>query len=437
VAILGRSGLRSSVALSPIALLILAVASCGIERSTPSDPTWEAIHDTIDGTVVVRTVSGSVWGDTATLMPEVTIGVLDGPEEYMFAGIRAVTPGPDGTIYVSDPRVPALRAYNPDGTHRATFGREGSGPGEYRRPDGGLGVLSDGRVLLRDPANARINVYSPQGEPLDTWRIRGGAFTSRRMVTDTADNAYTMILLDFEDDNLEFRSGLLQIHPDGTEGDTLEAPDSGFEDIEVMATFEGSVMVDWVPFTPREHSTLSPLGYFIQGVSTEYAFTLHRSSEPPLRIEREFRPVPVLDAESGEEEARITRDMRTTDPTWRWNGPSIPDRKPPYRRIYAGEHGRIWVLLHQEGYEVDDPGFDPTDPQAVPHRWREPILFDVFEADGRYLGPVRAPTGLAQSPAPFFSGDRVWGVVRDELDVQRVVRFRVEHPAGASSNERR
>jgi hypothetical protein len=428
-------GLASGSVVLTFSLLLLSVASCGTGTRASSNPDWEAVRDTIDGTVVVRTVRGSVWGDTATLVAEVSIGVLDGAEEYMFAGIRAVTPGPDGTIYVSDPQVPALRSYNPDGTHRATFGREGSGPGEYRRPDGGLAVLSDGRVLLRDPANGRINVYSPQGEPLDTWRIRGGMFTGQRMVTDAADNAYTMILLDFEDNNPEFRSGLLQIHPDGTEGDTLEAPDSGFEDIEVMATFEGSVMVDWVPFTPREHSTLSPLGYFVQGVSTEYAFTLHRRSEPPLRIERDQQPVPVLTAESSEAQARITRDMRTTDPTWRWNGPSIPRTKPPYHGIYAGEHGRIWVLLHQEGYEVDDPVFDPTDPESVPDRWREPILFDVFESDGRYLGPVRAPAGLAQRPAPFFSGDRVWGVVRDEFDVQTVVRFKVEHPAGASSND--
>jgi hypothetical protein len=59
------------------------------------------------------------------------------------------------------------------------------------------------------------------------------------------------------------------------------------------------------------------------------------------------------------------------------------------------------------------------------------VVFDVYEADGTYLGPVSAPEGFWVYPTPVFDGDRVWAVMRDELDVQRVVRFRVQRPSEA------
>jgi hypothetical protein len=79
-------------------------------------------------------------------------------------------------------------------------------------------------------------------------------------------------------------------------------------------------------------------------------------------------------------------------------------------------------MLHQPGIEGDDPTYDPTNPNAVPDRWKEPLAFDVFEPDGRFLGQVYGPMGLGLF---VFDGDQVWAVSRDHLGVQRVVRFRI------------
>jgi hypothetical protein len=417
-----------------VLLLLTACSSGGHGGATGG---WEAAYDTIGDTLVVRTLSGSIWRDTAELVPEVSIGMFDGPEEYIFGQIVSLAMGQDGAIYVMDQQVPALRVYNPDGTYRATFGREGGGPGEYKRPDGGLSILSDGRILLRDPANARIQVYAPDGEDLDTWRIRGNFNTSSRMIVDTLDRAYTIVLLDPEADVRDWEIGLAQVLPDGSPGDTLRRPDTGYEPPRIEArheTEDGGVnaSLNSVPFSPDEETTLTRFGYWIHGISTDYSFTLLKP-EGPVRIEKVHEPISVAAGEKAEEEAFAIRNMRYTDPNWRWNGPTIPDTKPPYREIIGGEDGTIWVLVSQPGVRREDPSYDSTDPDAIPDQWIEPALFDVFEENGRYLGAVRTPLGFnAQWPRPLFTREWVLATVRDEFDVQTVVRYRVELPGGRS-----
>ena len=416
-------------------VLILSAGStaCSTGDEVGGTLAWEAVHDTVGDTIIVRTVSGSVWGDTAELVPEVSIGMLEGPEEYMLGSVVSLAIGADGTIYAMDRQVPALRVYNPDGTYRKTFGRPGDGPGEYEGPDGGLNVLSDGRILLRDPSNARIQVYAPDGEPLDEWRIRGGFNTSARMIVDTLDRAHTIILLETEADIADWTTGLVQILPDGTPGDTLRSPDAGFEGSRIEARFTSddggnSVSVNDVPFTASEDWSLSPHGYYIHGISTDYSLTLLRP-QGLLRIEKVYTPVRVTGGEKAEEEAFATWNMRQTEPGWRWDGDPIPDHKPPYSDFYAGEDGTLWVRVSQPGVKREDPDYDPSEPDAIANEWHEPYLFDVFDTDGRYLGAVRAPDGFRTYPRPIFTRDWVLGSVRDEFDVQSVVKFRVDHPA--------
>ncbi len=424
--------------LPAIALTVLTVlgSACSERGVGGRGDVWLAEYDTLGDTLVVRTLSGSVWGDTAHLVPEVTIGVFDGPEEYIFGSVVSLALGEDGTIYVVDDHVPALRVYNADGTYRTTFGRKGGGPGEYQDPDGGLNILSDGRILLRDPANARIQVYSPEGEDLATWRIRGNFNTSSRMIVDTLDRAYQIVLLDPDADVRDWKMGFAQILPDGSYGDTIRRPDFGYEPPRIEARRETetgvSTSISSPPFSPDEETALTRYGYWIHGISTEYAFTLLKP-EGPVRVEKVHTPVAVTSGERAEEEAFTIRNMRGTDPTWRWSGAPIPDTKPPYKRLFGGEDGTVWVRLYQPGYRKEDVTYDPADPDAIPNEWHEPVVFDVFDEDGRYLGPVKGPDGLkARWLQPLATREWLLGVVTDEYDVETVVKFRLELPGGRS-----
>lgn len=429
-----------AVSLTAVALL----AACDAAEDSRA-ARWVAVTDTVGDTVVVRTMEGSIWGEPMTLVPELSIGALEGEDEYLLGSVESLAVASDGSIYLYDGQAKALRRYAADGTYLSTLGREGGGPGEYKQPDGGLAVLPDGRVLLRDPGNARINLYAPEGESLGSWPIRGGWFTSTPLFVDTAGRAYHWMSLNPEGAIEERRHGLLVLSPEGERLDSIAVPESGFEAATIRAAGERVRIINNVPFAATEEWTFSPLGYFVQGVSTRYAFDLHRP-EGVLRIERAVDPVPVHPDERANEEERATFNMRQMVPDWRWNGPPIPDTKPAYGDLLAAKDGRIWVVVSLSGEripadEMEDPhgahdGSGGGRPMPPPRRWRTPAAYDVFEPDGRYLGRVHAPDDLSRYPTPVIEGDRVWAVRRDEMGVQYVVRYRVI-PEGAEAGPER
>jgi hypothetical protein len=100
----------------------------------------------------------------------------------------------------------------------------------------------------------------------------------------------------------------------------------------------------------------------------------------------------------------------------------------------VGHRGRIWVWLYRPSQERDNPDYDAKTPGSKRTRWVEPIAFDVFAPDGTYLGRVHCPHGF--NPwLSVFDGDHVWAVTRDDLGVQRVVRYRVAaDTAGAAAS---
>jgi len=412
-------------------LSVIGLAACTSTGGTAT-ARWEATVDTLGDTVIVRTLAGSTWPDTATLVPELTIGVFEGAEEEMFGNVRAIAVAPDGEIFVLDRHVPTVRRFGPDGTYRGSIGREGGGPGELRRPEA-MALLPDGRLLVRDPGNARIGVYDRDGGLLPSWRLPsgGGLSTSTPLSVDTAGNSYTPVLLRNDRDVTEWRWGLAHFGPDGSHADTLQVPTWGFTPPTLIARREGSSSSTSVPFSPQVSWTFSPLGYFVAGISTDYRLDLFRPGAPVLRIERAWTPVPVLPAEKAEQEHRIIENFKRSFGSWRWNGPAIPGTKPPYGTILVGDDGRIWVQVSQPGYEwrteaeAQEEEVRTGDPQT---RFRERIMYDVFEPDGRYLGAVRTPDEFRTSPYPVFRGDSVWNVTRDGMDVQRVVRYRITVP---------
>ena len=63
--------------------------------------------------------------------PAASIGVLEGEEPYMLHYVMDATKLPDGRIVVANNGSHELRVFNAVGTHLATWGGRGEGPGEF------------------------------------------------------------------------------------------------------------------------------------------------------------------------------------------------------------------------------------------------------------------------------------------------------------------
>ncbi len=393
---------RSRPRSASLLLLGLALGGCGAGGNADR----AVVIDTIGDTLVVR--SRTPREPDATLLPEIRLGKTDGADYEMFGDIAGFAIGPDGTFLLYDRQIPALRRFGADGQYLQTIGRKGGGPGEYANSDGGLGVLTDGRIVLRDPGNARLTVYRANGSFLTSLPIPGGSFSSEQITREPTGGFFNPI-----------RGGWM-IHYDSALAviDSIPTPPSPVERSQVRLQKEGMAVSYGVPFTPSFLRALHPDGYYLVALNSVYSVDALRPEGKRLRIAREVTPPSTSAQEREAEQARITKQMRQMDPGWQWNGPSIPTTKPIIRSLFAGEDGTVWVQLYQPGERV-------VDEDSASAQFREPVVFDVFSPGGEYLRRVRAPTGFSTSPRPVFRGDTVWATERDSLGVQRLVRYRV------------
>jgi hypothetical protein len=165
----------------------------------------------------------------------------------------------------------------------------------------------------------------------------------------------------------------------------------------------------------------------LYGVTDAYRIGVY-DREGRLRriIVREHVPRPITD-----------RDIRAffayLDRAWVANGASpqrlrenrrrvsFAETFPAFSAIHQGHLGTIWVQ------RVQAPG-DLTDEQIDRYNfiedWGAPD-WDVFDVEGRFLGAVAMPPGFQPR---LFVGDAIYGVQRDDFDVQHILRVRVVTP---------
>jgi sugar lactone lactonase YvrE len=79
---------------------------------------------------------------------------------------------PSGEMFITDGYGNArVHKFAADGTYLFSWGEPGTGPGEFNMPHG-VWIDRHGRVLVCDRENDRVQVFSQEGEFLNSWPTR-------------------------------------------------------------------------------------------------------------------------------------------------------------------------------------------------------------------------------------------------------------------------
>lgn len=373
-------------------------------------------------TLVVAAQNPPVWGDSLVLVEELRIGRLDGPEEYTLGYVSALAPGPDGSVYVADSQVPAIRKYGSDGDWLRNIGREGEGPGEYRMPQG-LAYLPGDSLRLYDYRNRRVTVYDPRDEYAHSFPTHSGLLSADLFVVDTT-GAVWVKGVDHSGDPLPENAPWpfiwIRYAPNGSVRDTMPIPPADQVGGSWVISGYGGY---FKPFTIETISAVSPHGYLIFARNDEYAIHRRLDDGRLLRIERVVPQVALLPEEKAQWEEWVSYwEEQGRDGPF---GP-IPDEKPFIRDLFVDGEGRIWVGRYATAVHrpyTPQKRAERLESGVPPFTWRQPLLWDVLDPRGAHLGTVTLPFNTTLAAA---RGRVIWGIQGGEFREPYVVRFRIQ-----------
>ena len=126
---------------------------------------------TSDGNLLMTIGTKGYRSDTGVDTTSISSGgwksVTHGGEPFNLpAGIAL---SPSGEIFVSDGYANCrVHRFSPQGALRLSWGEPGDGPGQFNLPHG-VWIDSSGRVLVADRENDRVQVFTQEGEHIETW----------------------------------------------------------------------------------------------------------------------------------------------------------------------------------------------------------------------------------------------------------------------------
>jgi hypothetical protein len=209
---------------------------------------------------------------------------------------------------------------------------------------------------------------------------------------------------------------------DGSVGDTLMRVPSG-----KTISFAGGVP-EWNLFVPEPLWTLWG-DRILQAVNDRYSIGVYQPGGRIERvIEKPFQLDPVTEADQGTMKDAFQKLIEGQGAPPQLAKQLVDTRLhfaahyPVFAQMLAGPRGTILVQLLQPISNLTEEERGSFDFQSGAMGSRQ---WDVFDDRGRYLGALSMP--LRFQPVEF-RGDEIYGVQRDELDVQYVVKLTIGKP---------
>jgi hypothetical protein len=369
------------IALTALALLSLAVPAGAGD--------WQGREVEKDGVLHVMNPSDPTEPPVEVdLSQRWRLGGETEDEDEFFGVIMQIATDAKGNVYLLDSQLAQVMVYTSEGEFVRTIGREGDGPGEFRRP-GDMLILPDGNIGVVQMMPGKIVVLTPEGDPVGNQPVPGDDDgTQFFMGARPAGDHFVLGVTYFSrgDDGFKSIFKIIGVNLEGSQT-------AGYYDLEVKRDFANLV------FDEKEMSGFGvrwEVGndgrVYVNRVFDEYRIDVWNSDGTPDRvITRDYEPR----ARSAEEIERAGKRFRVVI-----NGRE-PERKisktdRDIQFFYPRHDGSLWVLSSRGGLDT-----------------HEGILgtFDVYDPNGRLIRQaVVKGEGSIERDGFFFVGDRLYVV---------------------------
>lgn len=388
-------------------------------------------------------------GRTIELELDLRIGSADGPVETQFGSVSGIALDGDGAVYVADGRNYEVRKFDHTGQFMFSFGGQGSGPGEFSKIDG-LAVLTDSRVAVVDGTGNRLSLFdSSTGEYRGQWTIPRQWLTWSRhsIVARTSGGAHLGLAprMDLDGTPVRWpRPIFVSMDEGGSVVDTIRAP-ARYADAcgtrSSHAVRSGMYEDIRVLYAPKVVWTVSAFGDVVIGCPTKLQFDIVSpdgslvSSDnvpfDPVSITRDEINWFLNEIEAGRSMAQTLAGLNRVevDPLREILNHDYPDSKAAFKTITVALDGKVWVRLSL-------PSREWTMPSGSGVYWRNALggAFEVFTGTGGHIGRATLPEdvwiGPDRPPAvpAAITGEHLWAVTLDSLNVEYVTRYRIGWP---------
>ena len=338
-----------------------------------------------------------------TFKEDLSIGVAEGDENYMFGSSVVFNVDDQGNIYATDWDLKHIKKYGPDGKHALTFGRAGQGPGEFQNP-GGVRFAQDGTLYVSENFGNKIMFFDENGVYLkqmvlpadifDIWITPAGTYLGNQQVAPqfVGQGPVENFIRIFDG---HFRP-ILELHKD-----SFSFPDRSLSAAQSQAEITSEFLA-----RPSALAVMGAEGRVYFGRSDKYSIGVYAPEGQKLfTIARAIEPTPYgrkdIDFLLKEYEENMTSILHSESLIKEYlRLIRFPKFKPFFRALVPMEGGRLAIVA-----DIED----------LRSTW-----LDFFDAEGRFLGRVKAPIPMMNL---IFKKGKAYSLYKDDSGFLSIKRY--------------